>query len=386
LGRHSRPPNLIAELDREYGVYDGRSFRTDWFEQLLARLDIPWPRLESGRLNLQDKTFRAMATSYPVLNTLRELRASLSSMRLKDIAVGRDGRHRTLLSAFRASSGRNQPSNVNDPRGGKKSVFIFGPATWVRGLIKPPPGFGISYIDYEQQEFGIAAAMSGDPAMLAAYQSGDPYLAFAKQAGAVPPGATKETHGAIRELYKQCVLGIQYGMGEHSLALRIGGPPALARKLLSDHRRVYRRFWEWIERTVNNALLFNRTRTVFGWQIHIDEDFNPRSLQNFPMQSHGSEMLRLACCLATERRIEVCAPVHDALLICAPLNRLDDDIAATRAAMAEASRAVLTDLELRTEAATVRWPDRFMDEKRGRKMWDVVVRLADELRDAKAVA
>jgi DNA polymerase I len=28
------------------------------------------------------------------------------------------------------------------------------------------------------------AALSGDPAMQAAYQSGDPYLAFAKQAGA----------------------------------------------------------------------------------------------------------------------------------------------------------------------------------------------------------
>jgi DNA polymerase I len=90
--------------------------------------------------------------------------------------------------------------------------------------------------------------------------------------------------------------------------------------------------------------------------------------------------------LATERGIEVCAPVHDALLICAPLDRLDDDIAATRTAMAQASRAVLAGFELRTETATVRWPDRFMDEKRGRKMWDVVVRLADELKDGKAVA
>ena len=36
------------------------------------------------------------------------------------------------------------------------------------------------------------------------------------------------------------------------------------------------------------------------------------------MQANGAEMLRLACCLATERGIEVCAPVHDAVLICAP--------------------------------------------------------------------
>jgi hypothetical protein len=34
-------------------------------------------------------------------------------------------------------------------------------------------------------------------------------------------------------------------------------------------------------------------------------------------------MLRLACCLATEHGIKVCAPVHDALLIEASLNDLE---------------------------------------------------------------
>src|SRR3954464_13305113 len=57
----------------------------------------------------------------------------------------------------------------------------------------------------------------------------------------------------------------------------------------------------------------------FGWPLHVGAAFNPRSLANFPMQANGAEMLRLACCLATERGIRVCAPVHDALLIEAPL-------------------------------------------------------------------
>jgi hypothetical protein len=50
------------------------------------------------------------------------------------------------------------------------------------------------------------------------------------------------------------------------------------------------------------------------------------------MQANGAEMLRIACCLATERGVEVCAPVHDAVLICTPLNCLDADIAIMRAA------------------------------------------------------
>ena len=71
--------------------------------------------------------------------------------------------------------------------------------------------------------------------------------------------------------------------------------------------------------------------------------------------------MRLAACLATERGVEVCAPVHDAFLICAPLDRLDQDVATMRAAMAEASRIVLSGFELGTDVSITSWPNRYMD-------------------------
>ena len=195
-------------------------------------------------------------------------------------------------------------------------------------MIKPPPGHGVAYIDWSQQEFGIAAALSGDTAMQAAYQSGDPYLAFAKQAGAVPQQTPPRKRTAPqRELFKQCVLAVQYGMEAEALALRIGQPPIVARDLLRAHRETYRTFWRWSDAAVDTAMLHGSLHTVFGWHVHVGEKANPRSLRNFPMQANGAEMLRLACCLATERGIEVCAPVHDAVLICAPLDRLEDDVA-----------------------------------------------------------
>jgi DNA polymerase I-like protein with 3'-5' exonuclease and polymerase domains len=275
---------------------------------------------------------------------MRELRSALSELRLNDLAAGQDGRNRTLLSAFRSRTGRNQPSN---------SKYIFGPSVWLRSLIKPPPGYGVAYIDWSQQEFGIAAALSGDRAMQDAYLSGDPYLAFAKQANAVPGDATKETHGPTRELFKQCVLAVQYGMEANSLAARIGQPPVLARDLLRTHRETYRNFWRCSDAAVDHAMLTSSLHTVFGWQVHIGTDPNPRSLRNFPMQANGAEMLRLACCLATERGIEICAPVHDAVLICAPLDRLESDIAGMRAAMAEASKIVLGGFELHTDGVLI---------------------------------
>jgi DNA polymerase-1 len=358
---------LVAEIDADYGVYDGRTFKADRFAAWLARVGIPWPRLASGRLDLSDDAFREMARGYPIVAPLRELRSALSEMRLSDLQVGRDSRNRTMLSAFRARTGRNQPSNTK---------FIFGPSVWLRGLIQPPPGCGVAYIDWQQQEFGIAAALSGDPLMMEAYRSGDPYLAFAKQAGAAPKDATKTTHKAVRDQFKSTVLAVQYGMGADSLAQRIGQPPIRARELLRLHRETYRVFWRWSDVTADHAMLTGSLYTVFGWTIHVPAAANERSLRNFPMQANGAEMLRLACCLATEQAIEVCAPVHDAVLICAPLDRLDSDIARMQEIMRDASRIVLDGFELGTDATVVRHPDRYMDE-RGKVMWQRVMALAN---------
>jgi hypothetical protein len=358
--------DLIRAID-VHGIYDGRTFKSERWAKLIASLGIPWPMLESGQLDLADDTFRQLAKSYPAVAPYRELRSSLADLRLNDLSVGRDARNRTILSAFRSRTGRNQPSNAK---------FIFGPSVWLRGLIKPLPDHAVAYVDWKQQEFGIAAALSGDMAMQAAYQSGDPYLAFAKQAHAVPDCATKATHGPQRELFKQCVLAVQYGMQADGLASRIAQPRIVARDLLFAHHQTYQTFWRWSDAALDTAMLTNALHTVFGWQIHIGEKSNPRSLRNFPMQANGAEMMRLAACLATERGVEVCAPIHDAFLICAPLDRLDDDIATMRAAMAEASRIVLGGFELGTDLSVTRWPDRYMDE-RGHTMWCRVTELLD---------
>jgi len=191
--------DLIADIDSRYGVFDATTFKQDRFADYLARHDIPWPRTPSGRLSTDEDTFKEMALVYPSLSLLRNLMYSLGQLRLSNLKVGEDGRNRTLLSAFQSKTGRNQPSNTQ---------FIFGPAVWLRGLIKPPPGHGICYIDWNQQEFGIAASLSGDPNMMNAYLTGDPYLEFAKQAHAAPPDATKQTHELVREQFKQCALGV----------------------------------------------------------------------------------------------------------------------------------------------------------------------------------
>jgi hypothetical protein len=358
--------SLIDVVDSDYGVFDGNIFKADRWAAWLAERRIPWPTTPTGQLALDDDTFRQMARMYPEVSPIRELRYSLSKLRLADLAVGKDGRNRVILSAYAARTGRNAPSN---------SRFVFGPAVWIRGLIKPGPGRAIGYCDWSQQEFAVAAALSGDIAMKDAYLSGDPYLAVGKQAGAIPPDGTKETHKRERDIYKVVVLATQYGMGANGLAEKLGVSPGHARELLARHRAAFPTFWAWSDSAEDHGMMLGHLYTVFGWRVLVDEKSNPRSLRNFPVQANGAEMLRLACCYATERGIAVVAPVHDALLVEGPTEDIEQIVAATQLAMSDASAAVLDGFRLRSDAKIVRYPDRFMDKDRGLKMWNRVAGL-----------
>jgi DNA polymerase I len=374
---------LIQDVDQQFNVFDGTSFRTKQFLEMLKRFRIPWPLLSSGAPMLDADTFKEQARTYPAINALHELRSTIGKFRLVGLEVGRDGRNRCMLSPFKSSTGRNQPSN---------SKFLFGPAVWMRSLMRPPEGYGIAYIDFAAQEIAIAAALSGDERMIADYESGDSHMGFAIAAGLAPPGATKKTHPHLEPIRDKCKivnLGVLYGMEARGAAARLGIVLAEADELLRLHRRSYRRFWDWAERTVDSAMVSDSMRATFGWMMKVrakvaksrpgrrNDGFptiRPQTLMNWPAQSNGSEMMRLAAIAATEAGIEVCCPVHDAFVIQAPLDRLDHDVARMQAIMTEAGRIVTGGLPVRADAVIVRWPDIYMD-KRGKAMWDRVMRL-----------
>jgi len=357
---------LIADIDSAYGVYVNGSFSTQKFTEYLWREGIAWPRLESGELDLADDTFERMSDIFPKLRPLRYLRSALSKLRLSSFTIGRDGFNRAWLAPFWTITGRNQPS---------PSKFIFGASSWLRGLVKAPPGYGLCYIDWVQQEYGTAAALSGDPAKIKAYNSTDSYLWLAKEIGAVPPDATKETHELEREIYKQCTLGTQYEMQAASLAVRIGKSKAYAKQLLQADREIFHVYWEWLDTARLNCFMAAEQSTVFGWRKRITSRCdNPRAVGNFFSQANGGEMMRLAAIFATEARIQVCAPVHDAFLIMAPLELLDAHTGQMRRYMEKASEIVLDGFCLRTEEHPFPYPKRYSCKK-GEAMWNKVMAL-----------
>ena len=274
-----------------------------------------------------------------------------------------------MLSPFKSKTSRNQPSTAE---------FIFGFPKWLRGLIQPQPGRALAYVDWSQQEFAIAAYLSRDQNMLAAYSSGDPYLALAIQAGAAPPEATTETHFEVRNQYKQCVLGTQYGLGAAGLGVRLGLGACWGEHLLKMHRKAYPEFWTWSDQVEAYGLLRGELQAPFGWRCSFSTKPNPRSIRNWPMQTAGAEMMRLAAIYATEAGLNVCAPVHDAFLIEACATEIDSAVVRMQECMRKAGEATLPGFTLRSDAKITVYPDRFGGSS---AMWDRVMGLLEKCTD-----
>ena len=210
---------------------------------------------------------------------------------------------------------------------------------------------------------------------MADYESGDPYLALAERYGG---DYGPSVHGTRRGAFKACALGVLNGIGPSSLARQISGSVTEAHLLLQEHHAEYPRFWQWSDYVEMEACLHVRLQSVFGWTVAVDAATNPRFSRNFPMQANGVEMLRLACCLATERGVTVCAPQHDALLIEAPLEELGDAVTSTETAMAEASEIILDGFRLRTSVTAIRYPDHY-PHPRSDALWSEIDRTLAEL-------
>jgi DNA polymerase I-like protein with 3'-5' exonuclease and polymerase domains len=203
------------------------------------------------------------------------------------------------------------------------------------------------------------AARIFNPPPIAFYLCGDPYLAFAIRVGAAPHWATKQTHRELRDQYKTGLLAIQYGISAATLAGRLGISTFAAQEMICQHHEVFAVDWRWVEDWTQHALNTGVMWTPLGWQCRTGiTEFNERSIGNFPVQAASADALRIAIVMADRRDLRLLAPVHDALLIEAPIDRIEADVALLRECMGLASRIVLNPtadgtLELRSPRSFV---------------------------------
>ena len=190
------------------------------------------------------------------LRALRELRVTLSELRLEKLQVGPDGRNRVMLSPFGASSGRNTPPSTG---------FIFGPSTWLRSLIKPAEGRALAYIDWSSEEVWIAAYLSNDPGDAGRGRVRVTRTCRLRAGRAGTAGRTKQSHPDIRSRCKAVVLGVNYGMRRAHASQPYRAFGVEAQHLITRMERTFPVYTEWVQQVIGAGIMRGSLSTCFGW-------------------------------------------------------------------------------------------------------------------------
>ncbi len=391
----------------DYGVHRKEKFDHLLLEDLLGKVgaDADWPLTPTGARKTDQNTLRQMSVVHPKLARLCDTLVALGQMKkIQPLAIGSDGRarlgkrdlgfRRLGLSyseedtrsvgwgAYRSKTGRNQP---------KASEFVMLRNNWWRTMVTPTEGRALLYADWSSQEIAIAAFLSGDRRMIEHYESGDFYLGFGRSAGLVPIDATKASHGEYRSnVLKPVSLGTLYGQQKLSMAARIGRPVQEADDLLRTHVREYSDFWSWTRNNIASASLEGKIETVLGWSMRvgdfrqtalvdcewITEGIRETTLQNWPMQSTGGDILRVATIALARAGIRIAFPLHDAVLIESDLAEIDELVPTVRSLMEGAAKAVLG-RPIPVDVDVVR-PGENLRGAKGDPMWRIVERALKE--------
>jgi hypothetical protein len=373
------------EVEQKYGVYSfDKKGKQHWsdaaFAVLVERRGLAdkWPKSPTGKYRLADakrgseeeKVFKHMALLDSYFEPLRQTRKILTEFKTFKLPIGSDARCRPGNIPYSQRTGRSSP----------KKGSIFALSAWVRWLIKPQPGRAIAYVDLVSAEFGIAAAISRDPAMMKLYSDKvaglieDVYLEIAKMAGAVPADAKMAEYRLVRALWKICCLMIQYGAWAGTVATMAGCSLSVATGIHRTHHELFNRYWSYIDRRRIEAQVGGIMQTRGGWKLRTKYQ-KAGTLGNFPVQAQAAEILQLASAHMVEDGIHLCATVHDAVLIEDSIENIDASVEKAKYWWRSASREILA-YELDADVKVVRYPAVYED-KDGKAMYEMLMKLLD---------
>lgn len=180
-----------------------------------------------------------------------------------------------------------------------------------RDIIIPDEGFEFSYVDYDQFEVGIMAALSNDKILLDLYTDSDIYLTISKK--------IFQTH-SHRKTAKRLFLSYAYGMPLKGL-MDAANAQGAERGLVKDFFKQFSTFEKWKESINVEYKESGRIGTTLGNYLVRKETGElskkeKRSSVSQVVQGTASLIFKKALLrLKEERDITIKLPMHDAALI-----------------------------------------------------------------------
>jgi hypothetical protein len=361
------------ELNRKLGaeIYYSGVFKRAAMFRLMQQRGIPIPvDPKTGKFSCATKLIKPMIETYPEMKIFYEDKRMLDAFTRLGLEIGTDGRHRVWMNPFGTKTGRNNPS----------TKALWGLPHTMRSFMRvTTPGMAIAQVDFSSEHIGIAAALSGDPTLIADYLSCDPYRQFA----AAALGITNPTK-LQRQVYKACVLGRIFGMGADTLARNLGISRVQAQRILDQMSARYPVLNAWLERILIKAAHFVPIACTLGWSLTASgRAGEERTFLNFPMQGNEAELLRLVFARAGDLPIIGCA--HDSFILEDRADQIEQTVWQMQEIMQAASRDLFGGFELRADCEPdediTYYPDRFIDKREredGMRHWNWLMRLIEE--------
>lgn len=310
--------------------------------------------------SFKKEKLKDLKDSSPAVRLLYEARRvqSLKNDKILDPRlVGVDGRVHAGHRQLGAVSGRQSCELPN----------LLGMDKTLRPLVIPERGCGIGEADLSQIEVGIAAAVYEDANLVDMFNTDDVYSVMAQsffhdelaEADRNLSGEEfKAQHRERRAIMKTCTLGIIYGLGPNSLALRLRVSKAEASKLQTRFMAMFPELAQALKDAAYYGGLRGFAVTSTGLRRYSGQNGMPTYKQNnwmrnHPIQGTAADLFKIAGTrldrLYQKYSAKLLIPFHDAFVFEAPLEHLEEVAELTRRVMCEVVEEHFPNLRPRAE-------------------------------------
>jgi DNA polymerase-1 len=182
--------------------------------------------------------------------------------------------------------------------------------------------------DYSQFELRLAAALSGDEGMIAAFnKDADIHTETATQIYGIPADQiTKAQRSSVKEVN----FGIMYGLGAHALSNSTGMTFAESKDFIKKYFEIRPKLKEFIDKTRKQAEEQGYVETLLGRRRPTPDVQSPnfvvreaayRAAVNMPLQGSAADIMKIAMnnvAAKLDKDAKMLLQIHDSLIIEAP--------------------------------------------------------------------
>lgn len=328
------------QAGRDFNVNSPRQLECILFDEL----KLPVVKRTKTARSTDASVLEALTDAHPLVGTIVELR-QLQKLKntyidtLPKLVHPETGRIHTSFNQSVAATGRLSSSDPN-----LQNIPIrteIGRA--IRAAFVAPEGHILLSADYSQIELRVLAHLSADPVLVASFrQNEDVHTRTAMEVFGLSRDQLTDEH---RRRAKAINFGVIYGMGEVSLAKRLGIRREEAADFIRRYFERYQGVRSFLDSTLQQAREGQAVRTILGRTRHLpDLRSANRQLRaqaeriavNTPIQGSAADLLKLAMVRLRQpvaEGVRMILTVHDELIFEVPEDQVQTASSRIRAAM-----------------------------------------------------